>query len=415
MFGQGAGRVELHSFFSASLGITKQYNVYLPAGYDSSTERYPVVYFFRGHEREWFNPSEDGTRGGKSLKDIADNLIATNKIGKMILVGASTSSADNSVPALGVNMKSPLAATAGIGAGKFEDYLTKDLIQHIDSSYRTVADKAHRGVDGFSLGGYTSIMLAVKHPELYASAACYDGTHMWHNLDDPRAGGAGLDDGTWLTTSMFDQAFGKPRDTSVMMSYNTVDILLRADSTRLAQIKTVKFFIHAAAFDGNQGNIDRGRHVADNLLGKGILNGFGDIRLTASAIHNWSYADQHATASLVKHWKTFNDTTGGSTGVNEWQAPARKPKRLKLLQNFPNPFNPRTNVEFEIAEGIDDGNVLLEVFDSIGKSVATLFNGRATPGKYRTAFDGAGLASGTYYASLTMGTARELRTMMLLK
>ena len=77
---QSSSRVELHTFYSPALGISKNYNVYLPAGYDSSAERYPVVYFLRGHEREWFNPTEDGTRNGETLQTIADSLIASGQI-----------------------------------------------------------------------------------------------------------------------------------------------------------------------------------------------------------------------------------------------------------------------------------------------------------------------------------------------
>jgi len=64
------GTVHLKKFYSASLGIEKHYNIYLPEGYEQSRERYPVVFFLRGHEREWFNPNEDNTRKGLSLIHI---------------------------------------------------------------------------------------------------------------------------------------------------------------------------------------------------------------------------------------------------------------------------------------------------------------------------------------------------------
>jgi S-formylglutathione hydrolase FrmB len=306
LFGQ-TGTVETKSFFSPSLGVSKNFTIYLPDGYDSSSERYPVVYFLRGHEREWFNPKEDNTRGGVTLATVADSLIASKKIGKMILICPGMVSADEKFAGLGVNMLMPEKATkAGVGTGKFEDYFTKDLIAHIDSTYRTIGDRQHRGLDGFSLGGYMSLMLALKHPELFCSAGAYDGTHMWYNLDDPRVlKDKAPNDSTWLTGGMFDPAFGSPRNVEYMKKYDAVNILGNADSAKLALIRTISFHIQTAAYDGQRGNIDRGNHMVDALKAKGISNDFADIRLDTNAVHSWFYANEHAAMTLPLHWKAF--------------------------------------------------------------------------------------------------------------
>ena len=60
LFAQSESRLESHFFFSPSLGISKSYYVYLPADYDGSSAHYPVVYFLRLHEYEWFNPNLPG-------------------------------------------------------------------------------------------------------------------------------------------------------------------------------------------------------------------------------------------------------------------------------------------------------------------------------------------------------------------
>ena len=80
---QNDSRVDSGFFFSKALGVPKFYRVYLPAGYDTSTAHYPVVFFLRLHESEWFNPDLPG-RSGTTLKDVADTLIATGQIGEMI-------------------------------------------------------------------------------------------------------------------------------------------------------------------------------------------------------------------------------------------------------------------------------------------------------------------------------------------
>jgi S-formylglutathione hydrolase FrmB len=405
--GQPTSRVELHTLFSPSLGITKNFTIYLPAGYDSSESRYPVVYFFRGHEREWFNNSEDASRGGKSLRHVADTLRSQGLIGDMILVGPGTASSDNSVPGLGVNMLSPgLTGATGIGTGKFEDYVTQDLIHHIDSAYRTHADRSGRGIDGFSLGGYTSVMLGLKHPELFSSVGCYDGTHMWYNLDDPRNSGTPPDDNTWMTTSMFNPAFGLPRNVSYMNTYNAANIVVEADTPAMEAIRSVRFFIHTAAFDGNQGNLDRGNHIVNTLLGRNIRNGFSDIRLTPTAIHNWYHADLHARASLVKHWETFRS----ATGVTEDRHPPSS--GAMLIRNFPNPFNSGTVVRFAMERR---AHVQVQIRDILGRFVTLLADREFGPGTHDVTFDGADLGSGIYYSFLITPERTVAGKMLLMK
>jgi predicted alpha/beta superfamily hydrolase len=133
-------RIELKTLYSPSLGITKNYNIYLPEGYDSSSNRYPVVYLFRGHEREWANGYEDDSRGGKNIKDVADALVVAGAMGKMILVMPGLSSTDDVVPALAVNFKDVSLATSkdGLGNGQFEDFMVKDLIPFVDQNFRTI-------------------------------------------------------------------------------------------------------------------------------------------------------------------------------------------------------------------------------------------------------------------------------------
>ena len=302
---QPQGRVELHTFMSPALGISKSYNIYLPPGYDGSSSRYPVVFFFRGHEREWFNPTEDGSRNNRTLKSIADELIAAGLVGEMILVGPSTASDDNSIPGLCVNMLRPdLAPIAGIGSGQFEDYLVQDLIPVIDSTYRTIPDRLHRGVDGFSLGGITAITLGVRHPDMFSSVGSYDGTLMWYNLDDPGSPGP-FDDGTWLGPfSLIDPMFDLPRNIPYMLTYNASTILRDADSTDVAAFRAMRFLVQTTATD-NGGNHSKNLQLVDILGEKGIPNDAANVVPRPNAIHNWYYADIHATESLIHHWRVF--------------------------------------------------------------------------------------------------------------
>jgi hypothetical protein len=297
LFSQGT--VETRSFSSPILGVTKNYTVYLPQDYYQSTEAYPVVYFFRNHENEWFYTS--------SLKQVADDLKTSGLIGDMILVGPSTGS-NNGNYAGCVNMLRPdLAPAAGIGTGMFEDYILNDLTHHIDSTFRTIPDKEHRGIDGFSLGGFISTAISLHHPEVFSSIGSFDGTLMYEDLDDPGIPGTGPDDGLWMVETLMDPIFDVPRNISYMLEHSVINILESADTSLLNLFKSNRYHISQSYCDG-AGNYWRNRNFVEKLREKGIRNSWGNPVIRENSIHTYSNANVHATASLIKHWQTFNNT-----------------------------------------------------------------------------------------------------------
>jgi len=88
------------------------------------------------------------------------------------------------------------------------------------------------------------------------------------------------------------------------------------------------------------------------------------------------------------------------------------PQTFELSQNYPNPFNPTTNLEYSISKS---SNVVLEVFNVLGQSVAKLVDEHQTPGTYRTSFDGAKLSSGVYVYRLKANDFVQTRKMVLMK
>jgi hypothetical protein len=88
------------------------------------------------------------------------------------------------------------------------------------------------------------------------------------------------------------------------------------------------------------------------------------------------------------------------------------PLVYSLHQNFPNPFNPSTKIEFVIAKA---SRVSLIVYDILGKEIARLFKGYLHPGKYEAAFKGENLSSGIYIYKLTAGTFSSVKKMIILK
>ena len=88
------------------------------------------------------------------------------------------------------------------------------------------------------------------------------------------------------------------------------------------------------------------------------------------------------------------------------------PVSWRIGQNFPNPFNPTTTIEYDVPV---EGQVRLTVWNGIGQRVALLVDGKKTAGRYRETFDASALPSGIYIARLEGGTNTVSMKMMLLK
>ena len=88
------------------------------------------------------------------------------------------------------------------------------------------------------------------------------------------------------------------------------------------------------------------------------------------------------------------------------------PTRFSVEANYPNPFNPSTQIQFTIPEA---GPVSVKVYNVLGQEVATLVDGSLSAGKQAVQFDAHGLPSGIYYYTVTWNGHSETRKMLLLK
>jgi S-formylglutathione hydrolase FrmB len=176
----GPGRVLDASFESTALGVAKKYKVYLPAGYDTlTTRRYPVVYMLHGlggDETNWVD-------GGK-LDAVADGMRL-----QAIVVMPDGDDAFYVNAATSPDLKACLAAGTPpfsdderpedfcVARRNYEDYMTRDLVAHVDATYRTIAERRGRGIGGLSMGGFGALQLAMRHKDLYAATASHSGVH----------------------------------------------------------------------------------------------------------------------------------------------------------------------------------------------------------------------------------------------
>jgi hypothetical protein len=137
-WGQTAIQEQTH--FSQVMNANRTYRVFLPASYAASQKRYPVLYWFHGYE--------SSAEVDAYSKDISDYLAAHD----LIVVDSG-----------------PLETT-----GEFPLYF-QELVDRVDHSLRTVADREHRGVSGFSAGGFLAFFEAGKFPDLVSSGSSFMG------------------------------------------------------------------------------------------------------------------------------------------------------------------------------------------------------------------------------------------------
>jgi photosystem II stability/assembly factor-like uncharacterized protein len=179
------------------------------------------------------------------------------------------------------------------------------------------------------------------------------------------------------------------------------------------------------------------KSTVDITEGKGVyfvdsLNGFicgsnGDILSSSDAGNSWTKQSTHMRTTLSKLYfqniqtgwvigpnglimKTDNGGGSNISGINNKLN--KLPNNFSLSQNYPNPFNPGTIINYSISSR---SQVLIRVYNILGKSVLTLVNEKKEPGNYNIYFDGSGLSSGIYFYRIQAGDFSETRKMILLK
>ncbi|MCA9946987.1 MAG: T9SS type A sorting domain-containing protein, partial [Anaerolineales bacterium] len=88
------------------------------------------------------------------------------------------------------------------------------------------------------------------------------------------------------------------------------------------------------------------------------------------------------------------------------------PAGFQLFQNYSNPFNPSTTIEFALAKA---GWVTLNIYNILGEEVAELVSENLSAGSYKYNWDAGGLASGVYLYQLKAGRFVQTRKMLLIR
>jgi myo-inositol-hexaphosphate 3-phosphohydrolase len=151
--------------------------------------------------------------------------------------------------------------------------------------------------------------------------------------------------------------------------------------------------------------------VKDSIVWTGASSSFDNVRPRASAFSPGGDTAYVGAFSVVANSGLVvfvrEQVTVGVDLVTD-----NLPAGFKLEQNFPNPFNPSTEIRFSVPEA---GMTRVVVYDLLGREVEVLVNEYLNAGDYRTTFTADGLSSGTYVYMMTSGTARMTKKMVLMK
>ncbi|WP_192823321.1 alpha/beta hydrolase family protein [Rufibacter sp. LB8] len=137
---------------STVLGKEVEYSIYLPAGYATAPERFPVLYLLHGYggdETDWALKGD--------VQAQADSMIQAGQIPAMVIV----------MPDAG----GTYYINSHDGRVRYEDFFITEFLPFIDKTYKTKATQASRAVAGLSMGGFGSLQYAIRYPHLFSVAA----------------------------------------------------------------------------------------------------------------------------------------------------------------------------------------------------------------------------------------------------
>jgi enterochelin esterase family protein len=166
------GTVDINWHKSNALnGQLREFRVYTPPGYDQNPNQlYPVLYLLHGN-----NDTQAGWVDVGRANVILDNLIAEKKAVPMIVV-----------------MPFGHATTNAVGPFDFNRYFLEDVMPTVEKSYRIIADRDHRAIVGYSMGGGQAMNIGLDHLDLFSAVGGFSpavfgdtATRFKSLLDDP--------------------------------------------------------------------------------------------------------------------------------------------------------------------------------------------------------------------------------------
>ena len=404
------GTLTTISFFSNSLDTNRYAQVYLPEGYNPEDSiRYPSIY--------WLHGATGNHLSNPEIKNILDNLIGNNWISPVIVVKP-----DGSIGPWAGSCYSNSALY-----GNFEDYIVYDLVEYIDSAYKTIADRNKRAIWGGSMGGYGSMKLALKHPDIYCAVAAHSGPLDFSHWAD------------WVPIILYEN--GGPPVNNYVPNPNTFTWLFyTATGAFSPDLSNPPYYVDFPLDSMgnfidpvfNRWQLHNPVRLAANLQPNSDLAIYFDCGMQDELLiypFNTGFADSLDLLDLDYVFESFNGTHGSewlnrapialrfldsvinkTTGVIEDNS--NIVSEYNLFQNYPNPFNPATTIRYSVPK---TSKVQIKIFDVLGNEIGTLVNEEKPAGAYEITWDAANLPSGVYFYQIKAREFTGTKKMILLK
>lgn len=156
------GSVTRRWYNSPGLGMNRRITIYTPAGYEKSTESYPVLYLLHG-----MGGDEEAWIALGRTSQILDNLIAQGKAKPMIVVMPNGNVVQEAAPGeSSLGFYKPTMQLPNTMDGKYEETFG-DVIKFVESNYRVIAKKSGRAIAGLSMGGFHSLHISRIYPDTF--------------------------------------------------------------------------------------------------------------------------------------------------------------------------------------------------------------------------------------------------------
>lgn len=301
-----AGHLVDVPYFSRILERWRSYTVWLPPGYASTPRRLPVIYLFRGHHTEWqrLYHTPHGYRLLEGLPPlrvldvwrVMETLVRSGAIRPIILVTPCMANLDGSLTGLATDWVAPHRVQGrqarGVGTGQFGRHLVEEIIPNVDLTFRTIAHRQGRACDGFSLGGFMSLKLALSQPHMFSCAGAYDGSffYLHHRPGGDEEGDYLMDNG------LFDPVFDRPRRPEHVFLNSPAAILARgADSA----LRSMTFYLQCGPQQAEpmDSNFFRTMHIIRLLQMRGVINR-ARPHVIEDGHHDWPTAFKHLAQAL---------------------------------------------------------------------------------------------------------------------
>jgi S-formylglutathione hydrolase FrmB len=264
-------RIDCGSVSSAILSRSVNYCVALPRGYESSSvTRYPTLYFLHGlfeDDRSWVD------RGGEQ---IWEDLMTTGQVGRFIVV----------LPDAGKTFY----VNSFDGHERYEDFFIQEFVPAIDHKYRTLSERAARGISGTSMGGYGALHLGMLHPDVFGSASAHSAALL------PKFPNPLPTEGRWaFYARVLQEPFGSPLNEPYWEKNNP--LTLAEHPERFARLQ-----IYFDCGEQDRYGFEEGAQLLDRIL---TSKAFPHEFALRPGGHGWDYLHQYMHYSLEFHWKIF--------------------------------------------------------------------------------------------------------------